>query len=300
MVFVKLKHMLTSKLILITVILLALLVVSKANAGIGSGLFNTAIKIAHPIKSHKDIAYGENEWQTLNIYPSKETSTTPVIIFIYGGAWYKGSKEQHHFVADGLVRQGYTVVIPDYIKYPEGRFPSFVEDVALATAWVKSNIKRYGGNPEQLFMVGHSAGAHTGALLITDGHYLNQVALSKQDIKGFVGIAGPYNFTPKKPKYIETFGRHNFTVMKANNHVDGTEPPVKLLHSKGDKTVHIVNFQTFRNKLMSEGVNIQTELYEDVGHVSMVLKIHPWFADEIDIAKEINDFILPIINVNPN
>ncbi|MCX7554391.1 alpha/beta hydrolase fold domain-containing protein [Marinicella sp. S1101] len=276
--------------------MIILLMFSTVKAGVGSSLFNTALKVTRPVDSIKDIYYGNEAWQTLNIYPAENRSNAPVIVFIYGGAWYKGSKEQHHFVADGLVRLGYTVVIPDYIKYPEGKFPTFVEDIALATAWVKNNIINYNGNPNQIFLAGHSAGAHTGALLVTDNQYLNTVGMSKNEIKGFVGLAGPYNFTPKNPKYIETFGSENFEIMKANHHVDGSEPPIKLMHSSGDKTVALFNYQTFRNKLRSEGVQVETKLFEDIGHVSMVLKIHPWFADEIDLAKEIDHFFSKIIN----
>ena len=261
-----------------------------AQAGVGSFLYNSAIKVAHPIQSEKDIAYGSREWQTLNIYPQKNQTQVPVVIFIYGGGWHKGSKEQHHFVADALVRKGYMVVIPDYIKYPQGTFPSFIEDIALAIAWVKDNIADYGGNPNELLLAGHSAGAHTGALLVTDKHYLNEVGVDISEIRAFVGLAGPYNFTPQKPQYIKTFGRESFDVMKANTFVAGTEPPIKLIHSMGDNTVGRFNFDTFANQLKAAGNTVETQLYRDIGHVMTLLKIHPWFADEIDMAVVMDQF----------
>lgn len=277
------------------VILCVLLIIffmfsQSAHAGVGSFLYNSALKITHPIQCEKDIAYGAKEWQKLNIYPQKNKTRTPVVIFIYGGGWYKGSKEQHHFVADALVRKGYMVVIPDYIKYPDGRFPTFVEDIALAIAWVKNNIEKYGGDANKLLLAGHSAGAHTGALLVTDKHYLNKVGVGIDDIKAFVGLAGPYNFTPKKPQYIKTFGRENFDVMKANAFVEGDEPPIKLIHSMGDNTVGRFNFDTFYNQLKAAGVEVEKTLYQDIGHVMTVLKVHPWFADEVDVGEDMDVF----------
>lgn len=282
---------------LIALAFLALLFSTQSKSGIGSFLFNSTLKVTHPIKSVKDIAYGEQTWQELNIYPQKNNQNAPVIIFIYGGGWNKGSKEQYHFAADGLIRKGYLVVIPDYIKYPEGQFPTFVEDIALATAWVKKNIATYGGNPDQILLVGHSAGAHTGALLVTDRQYLKAVGLTPEDVNGFVGLSGPYNFTPKEPQYIKTFGRENFTTMKVNNHVDGKVPPIKLIHGQGDTTVGQFNFDTFRNKLQATNNSVTTRLLDqDIGHIDTVLKIHPWFAGDVDVAVEIDTFFKRLLN----
>ena len=272
------------------ILLLMIGLVVTAQAGVGSFLYNTSLKITHPVKSVKDIAYGKKPWQTLNIYPQKNSTSAPVVIFIYGGGWHKGSKEQHHFVADALVRKGYLVVIPDYVKYPQGQFPTFIEDIAGAIAWVKNNISDYGGNPDQLFLAGHSAGAHTGALLITDNHYLREAGADVDDIKAFVGLAGPYNFTPQKPQYIKTFGRENFDKMKANPFVDGSEPPVMLIHSQGDNTVGRFNMDTFYNQLFAAGVPVEKRLYQDIGHVMTVLKVHPWFADEVDVGEDMDAF----------
>ncbi len=288
-----------SSLLIPSCIILVLLMVSiQARSGVGSFLLNTSLKITHPIKSIKNIAYGDKDWQQLNIYPQKNQENVPVVLFIYGGGWSKGSKEQYHFVADGLTRKGYMVVIADYIKYPEGRFPTFVEDIALATAWVKRNIHSYGGNPNQILLAGHSAGAHTGALLVTDKQYFDAVGISSDEILGFVGLSGPYNFTPKAPQYIKTFGAENFDLMKVNNHIEGaTVPPIKLIHGMGDRTVGVFNFDTFRNKLQSTGNTVITKLYdEDIGHVDTVLKVHPWFAGKVDVADDIDAFFKGLLN----
>lgn len=262
---------------------------STAN-GLALWPVNTSLKITHPIKAERNLPYGSLDHQLLDVYHKHPTSSAPVVVFIYGGGWHKGRKSHYHFVADALVRKGYLVVIPDYSKYPQARFPAFVEDVALSLAWVKQHIGQHGGHPEQIFLAGHSAGAHIGALLISDASYLHQVGMEPNDIGGFAGLAGPYNFTPQAPRFVDTFGRQNFNRMKVNNHVNGDEPPVLLLHSRNDRVVGQFNFDTFRNQLEARGGSVQAVLFNDEGHADMVLKLHPWFAGEVDLAQHLDAF----------
>lgn len=260
---------------------------------------NTSLKISHPIESSKNIRYGPLKHQKLNVYGQNADTIKPVVMFIYGGGWNKGKKNHYHFVADALVRRGYLVVIADYIKFPEGRFPTFIEDIAQAVAWTKTHIAQYGGDPEQLFLAGHSAGAHTGALLISDASYLNAVGLQPTDIMGFAGLAGPYNFTPEYHRFVKTFGQANFKRMKVNNHVNGDEPPVLLLHSRNDRVVGQFNFDTFRNQLQARGGQVKAVLFDDPGHVGMVMKIHPWFADDVNLTDHMDDFFQSLMNKAP-
>ena len=160
----------------------------------------------------QNIAYGEQEWQTLDIHtPVEIQNSTPVIVFFYGGGWTQGTKEQYRFVADRLTQEGFIVVIPDYIKYPDATYPAYVEDAATATKWIVGNIEKHKENAEQLFIMGHSAGAHTAAMLLTDRKYLQQHELTPNIYKGFVGISGPYHFTPEASKFKKVFGGIPYT-----------------------------------------------------------------------------------------
>ncbi|TDF39663.1 alpha/beta hydrolase [Alteromonadaceae bacterium M269] len=275
----------------LSILVLGLYVYLSDARVVGLSILNSSLKIANSYEVVKDVAYGPDEWQKLDVYPQPGDESAPVVVFIHGGAWYWGSKELYYFAAEAFLRLGYTVVVPDYVKYPEGRFPSFVEDGARALAWTKANISQYSGDPNRLFLSGHSAGAHTGALLMTDKHYLNNVGLNPSDVQGFAGIAGPYNFTPEWPQYIETFGKENFEAMKASSHVDGSESPQLLLHAKGDSAVGIFNQETFQKDLENKGSPVDTILYDEtVGHNLILLKLHPWFADQTDVAKDIDLF----------
>jgi len=284
------KKTITLILLISAVMLVINLIIDSSKTGLN--ILNTAIKLTRPYQLSENIAFGEENWQKLDVYRSKgQTNSSPVIVFVYGGGWGWGDKSLNHFAADAFTSKGYTVVIPNYIKYPQGKFPQFVDDVALSIAWVEGNISAFNGNPDKLFLVGHSAGAHTAALLASDRTYLKNSGANITNIKGVAGIAGPYSFTPKKPEYIETFGPENFDIMKAMNHIDGSEPPMLLIHALGDTVVGEFNQTTLAESIQSKGGIVETLLYgEDITHISIMLKLHPWFADEVDVANDIDVF----------
>ena len=109
-----------------------------------------------------EAVYGPGRSDTLEIYvPEPRRFANPdVIVFYYGGRWQGGKKEYFRFVGAALAQQGFVTVIPDFRKYPEVRFPVFVEDGARALAWVADHIAEYGGRPDRIHLAGHSSGAH--------------------------------------------------------------------------------------------------------------------------------------------
>ena len=258
----------------------------------GLWLVTAALKIVNPIENITGLAYGNQDWQKLDVYPQADTA--PVIIFIHGGSWRHGRKDQYLFAADAFYRQGYTVVLPDYLKYPDQRakYPSFAIDGAKAIAWVKQNIAEYNGDPSQVFVVGHSAGAHTTMMLTTDKQFLNAEGLAPSDLKGVIGIAGPYSFIPDWEVTQTVFGPPaNYPLMNALNYVDGDEPPTLLLHSAGDIQVGQYNQQKMQAALKSKGVDSEAVLYNALGHIDMVTHLHPWFSKEDNLMADIHQFI---------
>lgn len=258
----------------------------------GMWLLNTAVRIANPHDSTTGVSYGSKPWQKLDVYP--QDNAAPVVIFVNGGSWRHGRPDQYRFVADAFIRKGYTVVLPNYIKYPDenARYPQFVEDIAQATAWVKNNITDYNGLANKLFLVGHSAGAHTVVMLAADGQYLKNVGLSEKDIRGVVGIAGPYSFVPDWHVTKTVFGpADRYPLMDALNYIDGAEPNMLLLHSEGDAQVGQYNQEKLAASLNNIGVQAETKLYKALSHIDMVTSLHPWLQKGIDVTADIDAFI---------
>ncbi len=158
--------------------LLASVVFLSGCESLGLTYVNTLARLQKPVVI-RDIDYGAEERQKLDLYRSRDVSSaSPVVVFFHGGSWMQGSKDKYIFVGEALASKGFIVVIPNYRLYPQVKFPEFVEDGALALKWVHKNIHQFGGDSNDLYVMGHSAGAHIAALLTLDEHYLESVGSS--------------------------------------------------------------------------------------------------------------------------
>ena len=137
----------------------------------------------------------------LDLFLPKGRTDYPVVVLVHGGAWVIGDNRccgLYSTVGVYLASQGIGVVMPNYRLSPTVKHPEHITDVARAFAWTKAHIREYGGNPNQLFLVGHSAGGHLAALLATDESYLKAQGCQRQDIHGVIGVSGVYRILPGK------------------------------------------------------------------------------------------------------
>lgn len=240
----------------------------------------------------RDRMYGPNPSHLLDIYTSAHASNQlrEVIVFFYGGRWTEGTKNDYRFVGATLVGRGYIVVIPDYRKYPDVRFPTFVEDGAKALAWIHDHIAEWQGDPQRIHVVGHSAGAHIGALLAADAHYLADAGKDRSIIRDVVGLAGPYSFTPSDPDLQDLFGPPaNYPNMQVTTFIDGTQPPMLLLHGEADTRVKLYNLEKLRQRITEQGGCVRAITYPDVGH-SGILAALSWLNPSS--APVVEDIVL--------
>lgn len=135
----------------------------------------------------------------LDLFLPKGKKDYPVVVLVHGGAWMVGDNRccgLYSSVGEHLARQGIGVALPNYRLSPAVKHPEHVEDVARAFAWVNQNIAKAGGDPQRIYLVGHSAGGHLVSLLATDPQYLRAVGCEVSDIQGVVGISGVYRIPP--------------------------------------------------------------------------------------------------------
>lgn len=129
-----------------------------------------------------DIAYGSEQLQKLDIYTPKncERSGCPVVVWVHGGGWRNGDKEYvgSPRLAATWCPAGAVLVALNYRLSPDVVHPAHVQDIAMAINWINRNIRSYGGNPDKLSLLGHSAGAHLVALVATDPQYLQAYGLT--------------------------------------------------------------------------------------------------------------------------
>jgi acetyl esterase/lipase len=231
-------------------------------------------QVSRELQVTRDITYGNEDRQVLDVYTRTDIASKGVVLFVHGGYWDKGSKKDYPFLADSLTEQGYTTVIINYRLVPSVTFPSYVEDAALAVKWTTENIAEYGGNAENIFLMGHSAGAHITALVAFDERYLQNVGLSNHDLRGFVGFAGPYDFLPVAPDDVRSIAAlgaiETYAETQPINFVDSTDPAAFLAFSLSDKTVNPKNTIRFAQKIRDVGGNVEEHRYDGVDHVTIL------------------------------
>ena len=219
------------------------------------------------------IAYGSGPRSKLDIYLPKEASgPRPVIVFFYGGNWISGERADYAFAGRALASRGYLVVIPDYRLYPEVSYPTILDDNAAALAWTRREIARYGGDPAQLFVMGHSAGAYDAAMMVLDARF----APAKQDIRGWIGLAGPYNFLPiENPTTRKVFHHPDTpTASQPIHHVSASAPPALLIAPVKDALVDPKrNTGQLAAALRAQGVPVTELYYDGVSHTTLVASL---------------------------
>ena len=221
--------------------------------------------------SARDIPYGDGPRRKLDVYvPAAVRGTAPVIVFLYGGGWDSGAKEDYRFVGGALAAAGFVTVIPDYRLYPEAVFPSFLDDCAAAFAWAAGHAAEYGGG-EHVFLMGHSAGAYNAAMLALDPSYLARAG-SSRPVAGTVGIAGPYDFLPLQSAELKTiFGQPPTPpATQPINHVDGRNAPMLLLAGATDTTVYPQNTTRLAARIRAAGGPVQSRIYPGIDHKEII------------------------------
>ena len=241
-----------------------------------------------------DLAYEPGGRHGMDVYRADAAlGARPVVVFLYGGAWQTGKRQDYLFAATALARQGFLVFVPDYRLYPEVQYPAFLDDAAQAVAYVKRAAPSWGGDPSRLFIVAHSAGGYMAEMLALDPQYLARAGMSPRDLAGVVSIAGPADFLPITGEDIKlVFGDHREDpATMPINHVDGRNPPMLLLHGDADETVYPRNSIALAARIRAAGGPVELKEYPGVGHVGIVLGFAPLFRDRSPALADTARFV---------
>jgi acetyl esterase/lipase len=221
------------------------------------------------------IPYADGDRMKLDIYgPKDPKGPSPVVMFIYGGSWKQGQRQDYQFVGRALAANGFIAVIPDYRLYPEVTYPKFLEDNAAAAKWIEDNIGTYGGDTSRFFIAGHSAGAYNAVMLGLERSFLKEYNVT-MPVKAVVGISGPYDFYPFEYDEVRsTFGNtDNPEGTQPVNLVTADDPPMLLLQGNQDPIVRMQNTEHLAKKLQDAGDWVTVKYYENLGHMEAVFAI---------------------------
>ncbi len=238
-----------------------------------------------------------------------------MLFFLHGGSWMYGTKDNilgiygYGTVAHDLAEHGLVVVLPNYRLSPKVKHPEHISDVARAFAWTYNNVEKYGGDPKQIFVGGHSAGGHLASLLATDESYLQQVGRSRHDICGVIGVSGVYcvdrlDFKVDLPgpggvlrtklrPFAAVFGRDPQVAKAASprSHVQPGLPPFLLVTAQFDLPLLGDMAKEFADALRANGCEVRTKTMPWRTHDTVIFDFARLAADQ-----ETSNLIVEFIN----
>ncbi len=240
-----------------------------------------------------DVPFGSHD-QQLDVWRngSARPSGAPVIVFFYGGGWVKGDRQSYGWAARGLASKGFVVVLPDYRKVPQIAFPAFVQDGAEAIRWTRDNIAKFGGDPNRIAIMGHSAGGHILGMLTLDPQWL-AAAGAPGAIKAAVGLSGPYDFLPFTGRAVAALGgwpRPGETQPITFARKDA--PPMLLITGTDDDTVRPKNSRNLAAKLKALGAWVEEKEYAGQGHEDIVMALSRPFRSKSSVLDDSAAFLM--------
>ena len=260
----------------------------------------SALSIVNGITSNggvgvsKDILYGDEPSQDLDIYYPKPlakamkaqtaiTDTYPMVVFVYGGSWESGSKEEYAFVGKSLARAGYVTAVINYRKAPEHPYPDYVKDTAKAIAWSYDNAKSLHADPQRMAVMGQSAGAFNVVAAVSNEDFLAPYGIKPKDIKAVVGIAGPYSYDFRKFDSATAFPADATPdQVMPDRQLKGEQPPYLLLTAENDKIVYDTNTINMTKALKDYGARVEVSEIEGASHATSIGAMAPplrWLND---------------------
>jgi acetyl esterase/lipase len=244
----------------------------------------------------RDVAFGPGPRQRLDVYVprrAKGEATAPVAVFFYGGSWDTGRRQDYNWVGQALASRGFVTVLPDYGLYPQVRYPGFLEDGARAVRWAQDHAAEFGGDPERMVLVGHSAGAYNAAMIALDRHYLADAGVDPAHIRALAGLSGPYDFLPLTDPIAErTFGEAaDLPATQPTSFVRPDAPPAFLATGDADTVVFPRNTVKLAARLRAAGVEVEERHYRGIDHVRMVLALSRPFRGRAPVLDQMTAFL---------
>jgi arylformamidase len=182
-------------------------------------LLSVCVSTAHAQSVTREIAYAAvHERQVLDVYTPTGARNLPVVFWIHGGGWQAGNKGMVGVKPKAFMEAGFVFVSINYRLLPTADMATLTGDVATALGWVHKNITTYGGDPNRLLVMGHSAGGQLAALMCTDEKYVKAEGFSLAAIKGCMPVDADTFDIPAIIEVAETRARVHHLPLPTNGH----------------------------------------------------------------------------------
>ena len=203
------------------------------------GAADLPVRVVNNIPYLTGVSYA-NDWDKLDLYLPEGKRDVPVIVWIHGGALTQDDKNLEVATGKRFAAAGIATAAVNYRLSPAVSHPAHVQDAAASFAWVKRHIAEYGGDPNNVFLAGHSAGAYLAQLLVTDEKYLRAHNLSARDVRGVVPISAFFwvekeGVAPDRPKTVWGTDAKVWVDASPAHHLRGNLPPTLIIYADRDE-----------------------------------------------------------------
>lgn len=221
-----------------------------------------------------DIPYGDHALQAIDYFPAKQ-GNAPIVIFIHGGYWRTLDKHNYSFIAPPFIDEGCAVCSINYRLAPEIGLKAIVDDVIKALHSIREHATAINGNPNDLYVTGHSAGGHLAlmsAMLLQEDK--NPLLCS---IKGILSLSGLFDLDPIRKSFLneilnldDSATRRFSPILKENFSVD---IPLRFAVGGGETDEFIRQSQAIDERMTANGNNSQSEILPELNHFDIVYEL---------------------------
>jgi acetyl esterase/lipase len=189
------------------------------------------------LRHELDVPYGKDPKQRMDLYfPTAKATSAPVLLFLHGGGFREGDRKQYGYVGEPFAKHGIITVVASYRLTPGFKHPAQPDDAKAIVAWIHKNIARHGGDPNSIYISGHSAGAILAADVGVDLAWLDALKVPRSAVRGIVPISGSYDLRgSKRFEYLPT--------------PEAEEKASALLHVSAPAPVAIVAYGSLEERL---------------------------------------------------
>jgi acetyl esterase/lipase len=218
-------------------------------------------RVPEGTKMERNLEYVKDghERNKLDLYlPEKTDAPLPVVVWIHGGAWRRGSKDRCMIAS--LATKGYAVASINYRFLDQADFPAQIEDCKAAIRWLRTNAKKYKLDADHIGVMGASAGGHLAALLGVSG-----------EAKDLEGKGGNLDQSSKVQAVVDLFGptripSRNGARGNVLSHIAKDHPPFLIVHGDADKTVPFATSERLTEALKKANVDVTFVPLKEAGH----------------------------------
>lgn len=225
---------------------------------------------------HLDLAYGDDPKQKLDLYlPAGDISGAPVFLFLHGGGFREGDRANYGAVAEPFARQGIITAVASYRLTGDGfHYPDQPDDVKSALKWLYKNIQQYGGDPESLYVGGHSAGAILSADIGVDRKWMWAAGIPREALKGIAPISGPYDMRQAdRPGEGNSYAPTPELQAQASPILHVGDPAPAAVVAVGSTEKYVASTEELTEKLKAAGSDAQYVLLEGEDHKDTALSL---------------------------